>query len=43
MEQALFALPILPGQTASARAFLEEMEGSRKQDLATCGQSVGIV
>ena len=42
MEQALFALPILPGKTAAARAFLQEVGGPRKQDLAACGQSVGI-
>jgi hypothetical protein len=42
MDQALFALPILPGQTAAARAFLRELGGPRQQDLAACGQSVGI-
>jgi len=42
MEQALFALPILPGKTEAARAFLQEVGGSRKQELAACGQSVGI-
>jgi len=43
MDQALFALPILPGKTEAARAFLQEQEGPRKQELAACGQSVGIV
>jgi hypothetical protein len=43
MDQTLFALPILPGKTAAARAFLQELEGPRKQDLAACGQSVGLV
>ena len=42
MEQTLFTLPILPGQTGAARAFLQEVEGSRLQELAACGQSVGI-
>ena len=42
MDQALFALPILPGKTEAARAFLQEVEGSRIQELAACGQSVGI-
>ena len=42
MDQALFTLPILPGKTAAARAFLQEAGGSRKQELAECGQSVGI-
>ncbi len=36
MDQALFTLPILPGKTAEARAFLEELGGPRKQDLVTC-------
>jgi hypothetical protein len=42
MNQALFALPILPGKTEAARAFLQEMNGPRKQELAACGQSVGV-
>jgi hypothetical protein len=43
MDQALFTLPILPGKTAAARAFLEELGGPRKADLASCGDSVGMV
>src|SRR5215208_6710484 len=42
MEQTLFTLPILPGKTEAARAFLQEVGGPRKQDLAACGDSVGI-
>ena len=42
MDQALFTLPILPGKTGAARAFLQEMDGPRKQELAACGQSVGV-
>src|SRR5918997_3746074 len=42
MDQALFTLPILPGKTEVARAFLQEMDGPRKQELAACGQSVGV-
>ena len=42
MDQALFALPILPGKTEVARAFLQEMDGPRKLQLAACGQSVGV-
>jgi hypothetical protein len=42
MDQALFALPILPGKTEAARTFLQEMEGPRKQELTACGQSVGV-
>ena len=44
MDQALFAMPILSSKTESARAYLRELlDGSRKQHLAACGQSVGIV
>ncbi len=42
MDQTLFVLPILPGQTEAARAFLQELGGARKQELAACGQSIGI-
>ncbi len=42
MDQALFALPILPGKTEAARAFLRELGGPRKQELAACGQSMGV-
>ena len=42
MDQTLFALPILPGKTEAARAFLQELGGPRKQELAACGQSVGL-
>ena len=42
MDQALFALPILPGKTEAARAFLHEQNGPRKQELIACGQSVGV-
>ena len=42
MDQALFALPILPGKTEAARAFLRELGGPRKQELAACGQGVGL-
>ena len=42
MDQALFMLPILPGKTETARAFLQEQNGPRKQELIACGQSVGV-
>jgi hypothetical protein len=42
MEQALFALPILPGKTEAARSFLRELGEQRIQELAACGQRVGI-
>ncbi len=42
MDQALFMLPILPGKTDAARAFLHEQDGPRKQELVACGQSVGV-
>ena len=42
MDQALFALPILPGKTETARAFLRDLGGPRKQELAACGQGMGL-
>ena len=42
MDQALFALPILPGKTEAARAFLQEQDGPRKQELAACSQGAGL-
>jgi hypothetical protein len=42
VDQTLFMLPILPGKIGAARAFLQELEGPRKEELAACGQSVGI-
>ena len=42
MDQALFTLPILPGKTEAARAFLQEQEGPRKQELAACSQGAGL-
>ena len=35
-------MPILPGKTEAARAFLQELGGPRKQDLAACQVSVGV-
>jgi hypothetical protein len=43
MDQTLFALPILPGKTGAARAFLQELGGRRIQELAACGRRVGVV
>jgi len=42
MDQTLFAMPILPGKTEVARAFLGELEGPRKPQLTACDQSLGI-
>lgn len=42
MEHALFALPILEGKSAGARAFLAELEGTRKADYASSEQRLAI-
>lgn len=42
VEYALFALPIQPGKTQSARTFLRELDGTRKQDYAASEQRLGI-
>ena len=42
MEQTLFALPILPGQTEAARAFLRELGGPRRQEYVAGNRALGI-
>jgi hypothetical protein len=42
MDQTIFALPILPGQSAAARAFLTELEGPRKSQYAASEQRLGL-
>ena len=39
----LFALPILPGKTQAARAFLKELEGARKEQFAVSERRLGVV
>ncbi len=34
MDHTLFMLPILPGKTEAARAYLQELGGPRKQEAA---------
>ncbi len=43
MDQALFALPILPGKTGAARAFLTELEGERKGQYAASEGRLGLM
>jgi hypothetical protein len=43
MDQVCFALPLLPGATNDARAFMTELEGSRNADYAASEQRIGIV
>jgi hypothetical protein len=42
MDQFCLALPILPGQSNDARAFMEELEGPRKSQYAASEQRIGI-
>ena len=42
MDQTLFALPILAGQTDAARAFLHELEATRKADYAASESRLGL-
>jgi hypothetical protein len=42
MEYALFAIPIRPDKQDAARAFLNELEGSRKPAYARSEQRIGI-
>jgi hypothetical protein len=42
MDQVCFALPIIHGKTEAARAFMRELEGSRKREFAASEQRIGI-
>jgi hypothetical protein len=42
VDQTLFALPILPGQTEAGRAFLRELEGPRKEQYAASEGRLGL-
>jgi len=42
VEHALFALPIQPGKSDAARAFLRELEGGRRADYAASEIRLGI-
>ncbi len=42
MERTCFVLPLEPGQTEAARAFLRELEGERKKAYAASEQRLGI-
>ena len=42
MQYALFALPIAPGKTEAARAFLQQLERERKSHYADSEQRLGI-
>jgi len=43
MEHIGFALPILPGKGATARAFQRELAGARQAEYAHSEQALGIV
>jgi hypothetical protein len=42
MDHVGFALSILPGKSADARAFLAELEGARKGQYAASERKIGI-
>jgi Family of unknown function (DUF6176) len=42
MDQVCFALPLVPGKTEAARAFMRELEGPRKGQFASSEQRIGI-
>ena len=42
MDQTLFTLPVLPGKTDAARAFLTELEGERKGQYAASEGKLGL-
>src|SRR5688572_29688800 len=43
MDYSGFALPILPGRTAAARAFHAELEGRRKAEYSRSERARGVV
>jgi hypothetical protein len=43
MEQVCFALPIIDGKTADARAFMRDLEGPRKAEFDSSERRIGIV
>jgi hypothetical protein len=42
MERTLFALPIIDGQTETARAFLRDLESQRRGEYAASEKRLGI-
>jgi hypothetical protein len=42
VDRACLAIPILPGRTGTARAFLRALETDRKSDHARAGQRLGL-
>lgn len=42
MDYKAFAVPILPGRTAAARAFLQELDGPRSHDYAIRQRAIGV-
>jgi hypothetical protein len=42
MEQICLALPVLPGKTQDAYAFMDELENQRKAEYAESEQRIGI-
>lgn len=42
MDYVGLALPILPGKTAAARAFQQELEGARKEAYAASERAIGV-
>ena len=43
MEQVCFALAVAPGKAQAARAFMRELEGTRKAEYAASERRIGIV
>lgn len=42
MDQVCFALPLVPGKTEAARAFMRELEGPRKAQFAASEKRIDI-
>ncbi|HET7034439.1 MAG TPA: hypothetical protein VFI42_02050 [Thermomicrobiaceae bacterium] len=42
MDQACFAIPVLPGKSEDARAFFTELEGARRSQYAASERRIGV-
>jgi hypothetical protein len=42
MDHVGFALPVMPGKTGAARAFLRSLDGERKDEYAASERAIGI-
>jgi hypothetical protein len=42
MDHVCLAMPLLPGKSAEARAFIQQLDGSRREDFDASERRIGI-